>query len=162
MGAFFLTFDIQNRSSMENIYAFPEPLHDDDFEASFLGDLAIARKQLADALGTNSDGATVMSETLSAMHMLRGAAGAIDFKLAFDFAETFHRVAEVGQGFAVSKGSDYKNLIGFLKEAEALFDQIERDVELKNVEQSSLEYIELVEVIRESYGDYFKSDNDSS
>ncbi|MEM8867755.1 MAG: hypothetical protein AAGC73_05760, partial [Verrucomicrobiota bacterium] len=107
---------------MPSEYTYPETLFDADFRDSFLGDLAVAQSQFTEALKhenpADTAGEDSMNETLKAMHMLRGAAGAIDFKLAFDFSEMFHRVAEIGLSYTGSLRAEFLQLFGYLQEAE--------------------------------------------
>ncbi|MEM7790231.1 MAG: response regulator [Verrucomicrobiota bacterium] len=157
-------FKPNHKVSMQRDYTFPETLLDHDFRDSFLGDLAIAQAQLSKALGeevpTDTARKNAMSETLGAMHMLRGAAGAIDFTLAFDYAEMFHRIAEIGLSFAESRLSDFSKAYDYLKEAESLLLKIESETKNGAFVDLPGAFQEIATRIQNDYGDYFNNPED--
>ncbi|ADE53206.1 CheA signal transduction histidine kinase [Coraliomargarita akajimensis DSM 45221] len=140
-------------------YTFPETLLDADFRDSFLGDLSIAKGQLSQALAQDSPAESAaistMDEIQAAMHMLRGAAGAIHFKLAFDYAEMFHRAAEIGQSFAGNLQSEFHKIYAYLKKAEDLLSAIENDVVQGSFSSAPSLFAQLSESLLADYGDYF-------
>ncbi|MEM1223043.1 MAG: response regulator [Verrucomicrobiota bacterium] len=145
-------------------YTYPETLLDKDFRDSFLGDLAIAQSQLSKALGeevpTDTARKNAMSETLGAMHMLRGAAGAIDFALAFDYAEMFHRIAEIGLSFAGSRQSDFNKAFDYLKEADSLLLKIENETKNGAFVDLPGAFHNIAGRVQKDYGDYFNNPDD--
>ncbi len=144
---------------MEKIHTFPDHLADADLRDSFLEDLSIALTQLSAALDRSDPEATAdkscMAESLKAMHMLRGAAGALDFKLAFKCSEVFHRLAEIGQSFAENLRPEFLKIFQYLKEAETLLQHMGDEVQEGFLSQSPKQFTALYQRIERDYGDYF-------
>ncbi|MGJ8639774.1 MAG: hybrid sensor histidine kinase/response regulator [Opitutaceae bacterium] len=151
---------------MPSDYTFPETLLDQDFKDSFLEDLQSVLTQLNAALDHDEPDATAdkasMEATLNAMHMLRGAAGALSFSLAFDYAELFHRVAEVGQSFAENLRPEFLKIFNFLKESEKLLIVIKEEVLVGTLDKAPAMFETLSIEIHKDYGDYFYDNKEES
>lgn len=145
---------------------FPEILKDSDFKESFLGDIASVEKQLADAIqkaSSSESGADkeCMAEVMSAMHMLRGAAGAVEFDLVFHFAETIHRIAEVGLSFADNLQSDFLRIFVYVERAEKILKEIIECISSEVVKQPLASFNDLYKDISKDYGDYFYDEKET-
>mgnify|MGYP000049846314 CR=1 FL=1 len=96
-----------------------------------------------------------MSEVMGAMHMLRGAAGSVDFGLAFNLAEAMHRIAEVGLSFSDNLREDFLKIFFFLKDAEMILNDIILGLQTEKIDKPAENFARLEAEIAAKYGDYF-------